>query len=289
MVMKPFEYTSPTGLDEALGLLSDANEGWHVLSGGTNLVVELRDRKKSPSVVVDISFLEDLRYIREDGEKIRIGARASVEDLIRSDLIRERAELLRDCALNFAGPPIRNRATVVGNIVDASPAADCVPPLQALDAVAVLRSVEGERRVPVKDFALGVRETVCRPDELLVELEFSGLDSESGYGYYKLGRRKAMAISVVSAAVVLRMSGGVCHSAGISLGAVSPIPIRIEAAEALLTNGESISDEVIEECGRLAAEASSPIDDIRASAEYRQLMCDVLTKRLIRQALSRGE
>ena len=141
----------------------------------------------------------------------------------------------------------------------------------------------------MKDFALGVRETVCRPDELLVELEFSGLDSESGYGYYKLGRRKAMAISVVSAAVVLRMSGGVCHSAGISLGAVSPIPIRIEAAEALLTNGESISDEVIEECGRLAAEASSPIDDIRASAEYRQLMCDVLTKRLIRRALSREE
>lgn len=289
MVMKPFEYASPTSLDEALGLLSGANEEWHVLSGGTNLVVELRDRKKSPSVVVDISFLEDLRYIREDGEKIRIGARASVEDLIRSDLIRERAELLRDCALNFAGPPIRNRATVVGNIVDASPAADCVPPLQALDAVAVLRSVEGERRVPVKDFALGIRETVCRPDELLVELEFSGLDSESGYGYYKLGRRKAMAISVVSAAVVLRMSGGACHSAGISLGAVSPIPIRIEAAEALLTNGESISDGVIEECGRLAAEAASPIDDIRASAEYRQLMCDVLTKRLIRQALSREE
>ena len=93
----------------------------------------------------------------------------------------------------------------------------------------------------------------------------------------------------MSAAVVLRMSGGVCHSAGISLGAVSPIPIRIEAAEALLTHGESISDEVIEECGRLAAEASSPIDDIRASAEYRQLMCADLTKRLIRQALSRGE
>ena len=171
MVMKPFEYASPTSLDEALGLLSDANDGWHVLSGGTNLVVELRDRKKSPSVVVDISFLEDLRYIREDGEKIRIGARARVEDLIRSDLIRERAELLRECALNFAGPPIRNRATVVGNIVDASPAADCVPPLQALDAVAVLRSAEGERRVPVKDFVMGIRETVCRPDELLVELE----------------------------------------------------------------------------------------------------------------------
>lgn len=289
MVMKPFEYASPTSLDEALGLLSDANDGWHVLSGGTNLVVELRDRKKSPSVVVDISFLEDLRYIREDGEKIRIGARARVEDLIRSNLIRERAELLRECALNFAGPPIRNRATVVGNIVDASPAADCVPPLQALDAVAVLRSAEGERRVPVKDFVMGIRETVCRPDELLVELEFAGLDTESSYGYYKLGRRKAMAISVVSAAVVLRMSDGVCHSAGISLGAVSPVPIRIEAAEALLTNGESISDEMIEECGRLAAEASSPIDDIRASAEYRQLMCDVLTKRLIRRALSREE
>ncbi len=287
MVMRPFEYTSPGSLEEALSVLSVADSDWHVLSGGTNLVVELRDRKKSPSVVVDICFLEDLRYIREEGERILIGARASVEDLLRSELIRERAGILRECALNFAGPPIRNRATVAGNVVDASPAADCVPPLQALDAVAVLRSAGGERRVGLQEFVTGVRETVRRPDELLVELSFSGLDGESGYGYYKLGRRKAMAISVVSAAVVLRMSGGRCRSAGISLGAASPVPIRVGAAESLLSQGGFVSDALIEECGRLAGSASCPIDDIRASGEYRRLMCEVLTKRLLRRALGR--
>ena len=280
MVMRSFDYTSPGSLEEALLLLSSADEGWHVLSGGTNLVVELRDRAKSPSVVLDITFLEDLRYIREDGERIRIGARASVEDLLRSELIRERAGV---------GPPIRNRATVVGNVVDASPAADCTPPLQALDAEVVLRSAGGERRVALTDFVTGVRETVRRPDELLVELSFEGLDGESGYGYYKLGRRKAMAISVVSAAVVLRMSGGRCRSAGISLGAASPVPFRVGAAEILLTGEGSLSDDVIEECGRLAGASSRPIDDIRASAEYRRLMCEVLTKRLVRRALGREE
>ena len=289
MVMRSFDYTSPGSLEEALSLLSSADEGWHVLSGGTNLVVELRDRAKSPSVVLDISFLEELRYIREDGERIRIGARASVEDLLRSELIRERAGVLRECALNFAGPPIRNRATVAGNVVDASPAADCTPPLQALDAEVVLRSAGGERRVALVDFVTGVRETVRRPDELLVELSFEGLDGESGYGYYKLGRRKAMAISVVSAAVVLRMSGGRCRSAGISLGAASPVPFRVGAAETLLTGEGRLSDDEIEECGRLAGASSRPIDDIRASGEYRRLMCEVLTKRLVRRALGREE
>lgn len=282
--MKNFDYTAPRSVEEALEVLKDAGEGWHVLSGGTNLVVEIRDRKKAPDVVVDLSYIDSLRYIREEGGKVKLGARASVEDLIRSDLIKEKAGLLRECALNFAGPPIRNRATVAGNLVDASPAADCVPPLQALDATAVLRSAAGERRVAVSEFVTGVRKTVLRPDELLTEIEFEPLEAGSGYGYYKLGRRKAMAISVVSAAVVLRMSNGTCERAGISLGAVAPVPIRISEAEGLLAGQGSVDESVIEECGRLAASAATPIDDIRASAEYRTLMCEVLTKRLIRRA-----
>ena len=112
----------------------------------------------------------------------------------------------------------------------------------------------------------------------------SGLGSGSGYGYYKLGRRKAMAISVVSAAVVLRMSNGRCEGAAISLGAVAPVPIRISAAEGLLTGSGPPEESVIEECGRLASVAATTIDDIRASAEYRTLMCEVLTKRRIRRA-----
>ena len=282
--MKNFDYTAPRSVEEALEVMKDAGEGWHVLSGGTNLVVEIRDRKKLPEVVVDLSYIDSLRYIREEGGKIKLGARASVEDLIRSDLIGEKAGLLRECALSFAGPPIRNRATVAGNVMDGSPAADCVPPLQALDAVAVLQSTSGERRVAVSDFVTGVRQTVRRPDELLTEIEFEGLGSGSGYGYYKLGRRKAMAISVVSAAVVLRMSNGSCEGAAISLGAVAPVPIRVSAAEGLLTGTGPPEESVIEECGRLASVAATPIDDIRASAEYRTLMCEVLTKRLIRRA-----
>lgn len=285
--MKNFDYTAPRTLQEALSVLKGAGEGWHVLSGGTNLVVEIRDRKKAPDVVVDISSIDSLRYIREEGGKIKIGARASVEDLLRSKLIRDKAGVLHECALNFAGPPIRNRATVAGNIVDASPAADLAPPLQALDAVAVLKSTDGERRVPVSEFARGVRKTVRRLDELVTEIEFHPIRDGSGYGYYKLGRRRAMAISVVSAAVVLRMDNGTCRKAGISLGAVAPTPIRIPRAEALLSGQPAPDEATVSECARLAAEAARPIDDIRASAEYRKLMCEVLTRRLIRRALGR--
>jgi CO/xanthine dehydrogenase FAD-binding subunit len=285
--MNNFGYSAPGSIEEALSLLEGADESWHVLSGGTNLVVELRDRKKHPEAVLDISYIDSLRYIREEDGKIRIGARASVEDLLRSSLIREKAGVLYECAQNFAGPPIRNRATVVGNVVDASPAADCVPPLLALDAVAVLRSSKDERRVSLSEFATGVRETVRRPDELVTELEFEPVDSGSGYGYYKLGRRKAMAISVVSAAVVLRMDNGSCRQAAISLGAVSAVPLRVGAAEALLSGQGAPDAETVAECGRLASAASSPIDDIRASAEYRRLMCEVLTRRLLNRALGR--
>ncbi|MFQ5913509.1 MAG: FAD binding domain-containing protein [Nitrospinota bacterium] len=285
--MKNFDYVAPRTLDEAVSILKDAKEGWHVLSGGTNLVVEIRDRKTAPDVVVDISYIDSLRYIREENGKIRIGGRASVEDLLRSGPIREKAGVLYECALNFAGPPIRNRATVAGNIVDASPAADCAPPLQALDAVAVLRSAEGERRVPVSEFAQGVRETVRRPNELVTEIEFEPIGKGSGYGYYKLGRRRAMAISVVSEAVVLHMDNGTCRKAGISLGAVAPVPIRVQKAEEMLEGKPAPDETTVNECGRLAAEAASPIDDIRASAEYRKLMCEVLTRRLINRALGR--
>ena len=285
--MKNFEYTAPATLLEALEVLEEAREGWHVLSGGTNLVVEIRDRKKQPDVVVDISYIRDLRYIREDGGKIRLGALASVEDLLRSLLIREKAGPLWECAYNFAGPPIRNRATVAGNLVDASPAADCVPPLQALDAVATLRSPRGVRRVPVKDFCLGVRRTVRQEDELVTEIEFEPLERNSGYGYYKLGRRNAMAISVVSEAVVLRMTDGICRKASISLGAVAPTPIRVPEAEALLEGRPLPGPETVQECARLASRAARPISDIRASAEYRTHMCEVLTRRLIQRALGR--
>jgi CO/xanthine dehydrogenase FAD-binding subunit len=286
--MKNFDYTAPRTLDEAISVLKDAREGWHILSGGTNLVVEIRDRKKAPDVVVDISYIDSLRYIREEDGKIKIGARASVEDLLRSDVIREKAGVLYECALNFAGPPIRNRATVAGNIVDASPAADCVPPLQALNAVAVLKSADGERRVPVSEFAVNVRQTVRKENELVTGIEFDPIDKGSGYGYYKLGRRKAMAISVVSAAVVLHMDNGTCRQAGISLGAVAPTPIRVSKAEDLLSGSPAPDEKTVAECGRLAAEAATPIDDIRASGEYRKLMCDVLTRRMINQALGRN-
>ncbi len=286
--MKNFDYTAPRTLDEALSVLKDAREGWHVLSGGTNLVVEIRDRKKAPDVVVDISYIDSLKYIREEGGKIKIGARTSVEGLLRSEVIREKAGVLYECALNFAGPPIRNRATVAGNIVDASPAADCAPPLQALNAMVVLKSAGGERRVPVSDFVVNVRKTVRKENELVTEIEFDPIEKGSGYGYYKLGRRKAMAISVVSAAVVLHMDNGTCRQAGVSLGAVAPTPIRVSKAESLLSGKPAPDEKTVAECGRLAAEAATPIDDIRASAEYRKLMCDVLTRRMINKALGRN-
>ena len=275
------EFLRAESVDEALAA---AQGGAAFVAGGTNLVPDVLFGRKKIARAVDISRLDELRFIEEADGKIRIGALATVTDLLESELIRAAASPLYESALEFAGPLVRNRASVAGNLMDASPAADLAPPLLAQDAVVELASVEGERALPLSEFFLDYRKTAARPEELMTAVVIEPLGTEDRCAYYKLQLRRAMAIAVVGVAVALRMKGNVCADAAISLGAVAAAPYRAHAAEAHL-RGEEIGEAEIEAAAAAAEESAQPIDDVRASAAYRKKMCGVLVRRLLRKAL----
>ena len=264
--------------------LAAAREGAAFVAGGTNLVPDVLFGRRKIARAVDISRLSELRFIEEADGAVRIGALATVSDLLASDLVREAAPPLYESALEFAGPLVRNRASVAGNLMDASPAADLAPPLLAQEGVVELASTEGRRAVPLDEFFLDYRKTAARPEELAAAVVLRPLGPGDRGAYCKLQLRRAMAIALVGVAVSLRMEGDVCAEAAIALGSVAPTPYRVRAAEALLRNRE-IGEAEIEAAAAAARESARPIDDLRASAAYRRKMCGALVRRLLRKAL----
>lgn len=254
------------------------------LAGGTNLVPDVLFGRKKPDLAVDISRLKELRFIEEHDGRIHIGSLVTLTDLLESDVVRTRALPLHECAAEFAGPLVRNRATVGGNLLDASPAADLAPPLLALDGRAELLSLEGERSLSLDEFFLDYRKTAIRAGELLTAVSVRSLEKEDCSGYCKLQLRRAMAISVVSVALFLRIRGGRCTDVGIGLGAAAPVPYRSVGAENCL-KGKVIGEVEISNAAGAAREDAKPIDDVRASGAYRRRMCGVLLRRLLQSAL----
>ena len=256
------------------------------VAGGTNVLVDLRAGKHQPRALVDIARLPGLRGIQRANGHLVIGGGTTISDLLNDPLIAEHAPALKEAAAVFANPLIRNRATVGGNLADASPAADTAPPLLALDAEVELASQGETRRVPLADFLVGVRKTLRRHDELLVAVRFPVPPAGSANHFQKVGLRKADAISVLSAAVAVTCdAAGRCTAARIALGALAPRPLRATAAESLLV-GQRLTPAAIAEAARLAGEAARPIDDIRGSADYRRQVTEVIVRRLLEKALT---
>jgi carbon-monoxide dehydrogenase medium subunit len=284
-MLPEFELLTPRSLPEALGILAERNSDVMPLAGGTNVIVSLRGGAKAPTALMDLRSVTGIGGIhREDGH-IVVGGACTIAELLSHPLIAEYGGPLKPAAAAFANPLVRNRATVGGNLIDASPAADMAPPLMALDAQIELSSAKGKRWLRVDDLIVGVRETVRQPDELLTAVRWP-VPANCTCSYHKLGLRQADAVSVVSAAVVLRMDGGErCQSARIALGAVAPRPIRVLDAEALLCSAVLTPDSIAE-ASRLCASAARPIDDVRATAAYRRRVTSVIVRRLLAQAVS---
>ena len=278
--MSEFDFLSPKSLNTALRAIDAKGRSYKLLAGGTNLVPDIRSQSVRPRWVVDLSGIEALHYLKEERGRIRIGALTTISDLIDSKLIKNRAPLLWEAASHFAGPIVRNRATVGGNLVDASPAADSAVPLLALRAQVKLRSLKGQRTLPLDQFFADYRKTAIRSGEILTEVVFPIPDRTAKFAYHKMGRRNAMAISVVSVAVLLKMKGETCSEAALALGAVAPIPIRFWEAESLLRS-KKVDLNLAKKCGELAAESLRPISDLRASADYRRQMCAVYVRKTI--------
>jgi len=282
--MRGFDFAAPTTIQ---GILKAAKgKKYKFIAGGTNFLPDLRHAHDGlPQLVIDISRVDALRGIALAKGEVRLGALTTMTDLLENKIVAREAPILPAMAAKFAGPIIRNRASVAGNLIDGGPAADAAPPLLALKAVVRLAGPAGKRAVPLDKFLTGYRKTAIKPGEIITEIAFPAPGKSHKWGYYKLARRNAMAITVVGTAVVLKMKGNVCQEAGISLGSVNPAPSRCYEAENIL-EGKTVDLVLAQKAAEACRAASAPIDDIRASAEYRKLMCEVLPRRLICQALN---
>lgn len=282
-----FELDIPQSLDEALSLLSTAAASPSTpLAGGTNLSVDMRSRRERPARVVGLNKVQELRGIVCDDDRITIGAGTTVSELLNSPEIAESGPALTEAARVFAGLMVRNTATVGGNIACGSPAADLVPPLLSLDAEITLTSKSGSRVVALADYFTGYKQDLRRGDELITRVSWPRLPAHAVNTFRKLGRRKGDAITVTGVALTLVLEGGICQKARIALGAVGPVVFRARLAEALL-EGQALNAALIDKAARQAMLESSPIDDVRASAEYRLHCIETLTRRLLIQACSK--
>ncbi|MGZ3585590.1 MAG: FAD binding domain-containing protein, partial [Ktedonobacterales bacterium] len=248
----------------------------------TDVLVELQRGVKPTETLIDISALRELKYIRDDGDHIALGALTTHNDVVASPLVVGPALPLAQASWEVGAPQIRARATIAGNVITASPANDTIPPLVALGAEMVLTSQAGERVVPIAEFYPGFRRTVIGADEMLREIRVPKLAANQRGVFRKLGLRQAQAISVIDFALVLSFDGDVVVEARIALGCVAPTIVRSPTAERYLV-GKRLSREVCAEAGRLVCQDVAPIDDLRGSADYRRatvesLVADVLER-----------
>ncbi len=287
--MRDFEYLAPKTVSEALELLARLGPEAVVMAGGTDVMVSLNERAFTPGTVVHIDRLEELRSIREGQESLVIGALVTMADLAASPIVKVKAAALAEAARQSAGPLVRNLGTIGGNLGTASPAGDLIVALMALDATVVLASAGGTREVPVEQFCLAPKKHCLGADELIKEIVVPVAAGASGSAFQKLGKRKAMSISVANAAAAVTVSadGKRFERVRVALGSVAPTVVRATRFESALSVA-SANPQNIAQAAQLVKEDISPITDIRATAEYRAEVAGVLAARAVEDALARA-
>ncbi|HVN55912.1 MAG TPA: FAD binding domain-containing protein [Anaerolineaceae bacterium] len=283
------DYINAETVEEVLQVLHDRQEEARIVAGATDLILEMeRGVRKGITTLIDVTRIPHLDQILldEDG-LIHIGPLVTHNLVVASKLLREMAFPLVQAALEVGSPQIRNRGTIAGNLITASPANDTITPLMALGAQVTLRSLTGERKVPLQDFYLGVRKTVMRADEIVVDIAFPSLTPADRGIFIKLALRRAQAISLVNIAAICSMVGDTVRSAVVTLGAVAPTIIHAREADEFLA-GKPLDEPAIHAAAELVMQAAQPISDVRGSAAYRKTMVRVLARRAL-TALARGE
>jgi len=279
-----FDYYVPKTLEEGCDFLWKEGGNAKIIAGGTDLVVGLRDGNLKPRYLVDITRIPELRHIEERNGFFSIGASVTHSQIVSSPFIQKSARILSHAACQIGSPQIRNLGTLGGNIVNASPAADTIPPLIVLDAVARVLSKEGERKIPLVELFQSPYQTTLKPCEMLAEVCFRKLPSDMRWAFVRLARRGAMAIARMSVAVLLRKVKSRIKDIRICVGAVTPIPQRMSEAEALLKDGAP--DEALLKMASLKiSEAMIRQSGIRPSTSYKRPVVEALFIRAARIAL----
>lgn len=284
-----FDVFEPATLPEALGLLANEGDASAALAGGTDLLLRIRRGVRKYRSVVNIKFVPGLTGLTWDAERgLTMGALTTFRTIEQNEHARQHYHALVEAARVLAGVQLRNLATVGGNIGNASPSADSVPPLVALGATIEIASATGLRVVPIEECISGPGRTVLTPGEIFTTIRVPAPAMRSGNAFSRFSPRSAMDIGIASVATSLTLDAeGRCADCRIALGAVSPAPLRATAAENVL-RGERITASIADACGELAAAATKPISDIRGTAAYRRAIVRTLTMRVVQQAAARA-
>ncbi len=283
-------YCAPETLEQALQQLTPVN-GARVrpIAGGTDLMIQLRERHVRTDTLVDVSGIPELKriWVDSDAHRLHIGAAVTYTQLIESELIHQYAYLLAETSRLIGGKQIQHMGTIGGNLGNASPAGDTLPCLYVLQADITIASVNGERQVAMSDFMQGPRRTVLQPNELITEVTCDLLPQHAGSAFAKLGLRESQAISVVDVAAVVFIVDGCISSVRVALGSVAPTIVRSPAAEQMLL-GQSPSDDLLDRAAEVARQDIKPITDIRGSAAYRLHVAKPMVKQALESAVERA-
>jgi carbon-monoxide dehydrogenase medium subunit len=287
--MKEFDYVRPASLEEACAALVCDDGSVKPLAGGTDLLVQMKDGGLRPRGLVSLRDVPGLRFIRlEDDGSLEIGAATTLAAIENSAEVLERFPAIAEAASFIGSVQVRDRATVGGNLCNAAPSADTASILIAYGASATISNGRAERTVPMEEFFTGPGQTVLRPGELLVKITVPPVPANSFGKYYKTFRSAMDCCTVGVAVCAVFGDGGAVADVRLVMGAVAPTPMRAPTCEGLL-RGRVLDDELIAQAGQQAAEEIRPIDDVRASAAYRRVLADVLTKRALKAARSWAE
>ncbi len=280
MIPVAFDYMKATTVEDALAALAEGGEDAKIMGGGQSLLPVLRLRLNAPSVVVDCSSIDEIKGIKDEGDKIVIGAGTTHHAVMNNPSVKSSLKILADATASVADPQIRHRGTLGGALAHSDPRADQPPVALALDAEFTIAGPGGTRTVPAVDFFQGPFETAVGPDEILVSTAFPKLD---GWGaHYEKFQRTAQAWSIVGVAATVRMEGGSIAEAKIGLTNVGGTPIRASAVEAAVVGASSLAD--IEAAAALASDGLEPFADDDADVEFRLHLARVLTARAVARA-----
>lgn len=287
MTVTKFDYLAPERIEEVC-LLLERHEGAMIIAGGTDLLVKIRHRLVKPHVVIGLKNIKDLNRISfHEKEGLTIGATALLVDVATHPVIVKRYPAVARAAQVTATIQVRNKGTVIGNLCNAAPSADNAPTLIAMGAEVTIMGMKGERRLPLDKFFKGPGLTALEKGELVTSVCVPVPPSFSGTSYQYISARSKVDIAAANVGVMVTLSGEVCQEGRIVLGAVAPIPMRAVKSESLL-KGKPWKSELIDNVGILASEECEPISDVRASANYRRKMVEVLTKRALNEAYDRA-
>jgi carbon-monoxide dehydrogenase medium subunit len=276
-------YYTPISLKQALAILADYREAARIVAGGTDLLIEIERKVRTPEVVIDITRIPGLDQISSDGEgNLHIGPLVTHNQAASSAVCVKKVFALARACWEVGAPQIRNRGTIAGNIVTASPANDTLPPLWALEAQVTVQNLHGSRVLTMPEFIKGVRKTALAPDEIVTDITIPRLRPGLRSTFVKLALRRAQAISVANTAVAIQFQQDKVAFVRIAMGSVAPTIVRAIHAENYLM-GKRLTDQIIAVAGELATSDSRPIDDIRGPAEYRKNMVQVATARALAQ------